>query len=257
MARKMNKRNTKPKVSFEKKVISVIRSQAETKQKTISVFNNTNIYGNGLNGGNTNGGAQMNNILEGLALTNGDTQDTRNGNSISNCSLSLRGFVESNGYDTTTNPDIMPYECHIVFFKNKAGADEPGATTNFQNFKSLPGNLLGPVDGSIMNSLYPYNKDLYTIKKVKVIKLKGAPYAAQNSNTQLSAYNDGNSVQYKRFRVNIPIKKVLKYQDNATLPTNDWLSVGCFIIIGSGSIYTGTQTKAAISMDATLRFDDF
>lgn len=252
MPRKMNKRSTKPKVTFEKKVISVIRSQAETKQKSISVFNNTNIYGNGLNGGNANGGAQMNNILSAIALANGTSQDTRCGNSISNCSLSLRGFVESSNYDATTNPGISPYECHIVFFKNKAGADEPGATTNYQNLKSLPGNLLGPVDGTVMNSLYPYNKDLYTIKKVKIIKLKGAPF-----NVTSGIYNDGNSVQYKRFRVNIPIKKVLKYQDNATLPTNEWLSVGCFIILGDGSLYSGTQVKANISMDATIRFDDF
>lgn len=258
MPRKMNKRNSKPKVSFEKRVVSVLNAQAETKQKIVPIFNNTPVTGNGLNGGATPGGAISLNILEVLALSQGTNQEERNGNSISNASLTLRGFVESSNYQSSTNPNQFPYECHLVFFKNKGGvANESNLVSPLQQFKSLPGNLLSPVDGTVMNSLYPYNKDLYTIKKVKIFKLKGSPFFQTATGSYSQPYNDGLSTQYRRFKINIPIKKVLKYSDNGTSPNNDWLSVGCFIILGDGSVYNNGQTKANISMDAVLRFDDF
>lgn len=166
MPRKMNKRTSKPKVSFEKRVVSVLNAQAETKQKIVPIFNNANIYGNGLNGGAAAGGASNPNILGQIALSQGTNQEERNGNSISNASLTLRGFVESSNYNATTNANQFPYECHVVFFKNKGGvANESNLNFPFQQLKSLPGNIMSPVDGTVMNSLYPYNKDLYTIKK--------------------------------------------------------------------------------------------
>ncbi len=256
MPQKRNRKSTKPKISFEKRVVSVLNAQAETKQKVVSLFNNTPILGNGLNGANANGGLYALNILSSMLLANGTNQEERNGNSISNASLTFRGFVESANYNSTTNPNQFPYECHLVFFKNKGGELNESAVP-FQKLKSQPGNLNAPVDGTVMNSLYPYNKDLYTIKKVKIFKLKGSPFFQTASGTYTQPYNDGLSTQYRRFKINIAIKKMLKYNDGGTTPTNDWLSVGCFIILGDGSTYTSSQVKANISMDAVLRYDDF
>jgi len=245
---------SKPKrktVSFEKRVMNVVNKQAETKLKVVSLWDNEAIPSGGLYPNAVSpaviSGLQIPNVLTDLAITQGVEQEQRTGNSIQNCRLSFRGLVETVEYDATTNNNLYGYECHIVFFKNKQDI-----SNDVSNIKTLPGNATGRVDGSLINSMYPYNKDLYTIKRVKVIRMN----QYLSTTTTYNPPGQDNTFNFKRFRVDIPIKKNIKFTDTSTTPSNDWVSVGVFLINGNGDTTPG-KIRAQITMDAQLRYDDF
>ena len=162
------KAKAKPKMSFNERVRKVIHGEAETKEKVVNIFNSSNINGVGLDATNPAQimGLTQNNILEVLGIQQGTEQEQREGNKIEDCRLRLRGFIQTMPH-STGNTSTYPYEVHMVFFKNKK------AISNVNNqLKQLPNNLTGGVDGTIQNSLYPYNKDMYIIRKVRVFKLR-------------------------------------------------------------------------------------
>lgn len=239
-------RKPKSKMTFEKRVMSVVHKQAETKQKVISLFDNTNIQGSGLFAGN---GVQVNNILSSMTIMQGLEQEQRQGNEISNCKLRVRGILESLPYDATSNQSTYGYEIHMVVFKKK---DDPSNSNAF--LKTAPGNLTTPCDGSLINTMYPYNKDLYVIKKVKVFRMN--PVINVTTTNQL--VSQPNTYTFKRFYCDIPIAKKLKFNDSLTDPTNDWVSIGFYVVNADGTTQAGTSTsRAQISMDAMLTYDDF
>lgn len=239
---------SKPKrkhVSFEKRVLNVVNKQAETKLKVVSLFNNTNLTSGGLQP-SAGTGLQIQNILQNIGVVQGTEQEERQGNQIQNCRLSFRGLIETLEYNASTNNNIYGYECHIVFFKHKT---DPNG--NIDSLKVLPSNLTGPVDGTLINTMYPYNKDMYIIKKVKIIRMNSVI-----PNTSYVQPSQDNTFNYKRFRVDIPIKKILKFNDGVGFPSNEWCSVGVFIVNGDGDATTG-KIRAQMTMDAQLRYDDY
>jgi hypothetical protein len=238
-ARKGNK-----KVSFEKRVLSVVHRQAETKQKVISIYNNTSITGSGF----PSGGLQVINLPSLLGIVQGVEQEQRNGNEINNCKVRVRGLIESLNYNQTTNNNLFNYEVHMVVFKKK---DDPN--NNAQALKQLPNNTTGPCDGSLMNTMYPYNKDGYIIKKVKVFRMSPFLFSVPDS-PQLA---QPNTYLFKRFVMDIPISKKWKYTDGLGAPSNEWTSIGIYVVNSDGTINTGQTARAQITMDATIRYDDF
>ncbi len=236
-------RKTKPKMTFEKRVMTIVHKQAETKQKVIQLYNNTNLPGAGLFSAN---GLQVNNILSSMSIAQGLEQEQRQGNEISNCKLRVRGLVETLPYDVNTNPSYYNYEIHMVVFKKK---DDPTGNNLF--LKTAPGNLTTSCDGTLINTMYPYNKDLYTIKKVKVFRM--LPFVPAT----ITSLSQPNTYLFKRFYCDIPIAKKLKYNDSLTDPTNDWCSIAFYVVNADGTIPSPPQTRAQITMDATLTYDDF
>lgn len=237
-------RKNKSKMTFEKRVMNIVHKQAETKQKVINLYNNSSIQGSGLSSGN---GLQVANILSTLSVAQGLEQEQRQGNEISNCKLRLRGLLESLAFDPTTNPNVYNFEVHMVVFKKK---DDPQNSNAF--LKTAPGNITTTCDGTLINTMYPYNKDLYVIKKTKVFRFQpfipGSTIAIAQPNTYL----------FKRFYVDIPISKKLKYNDSLTDPTNDWVSIGFYVVNSDGSTQASTSvTRAQLTMDAMLTYDDF
>lgn len=241
-------RKPKSKMTFEKRVMNVVHKQAETKQKVIQLYNGTNLQGSGLNPapGSANQGLQTDNILSSMTIAQGLEQEQRQGNEISNCKLRVRGIIESLPYDSTTNPNSYGYEVHMVIFKKK---DDPTGNNAF--LKTAPGNLTVPCDGTLINTMYPYNKDLYTIKKVKTFRLQSF-----FTNAGLTATAQPNTYIFKRFYCDIPIAKKLKYNDSLTDPTNDWCSIAFYVVNADGSVIT-SQIRSQLTMDAVLTYDDF
>lgn len=118
MVKKTAKRATK-KMSFNERVRSVIRGSAETKEKVVNVFTESPINGCGLSTLVTPvQGITQPNLLETLEIKQGVEQEEREGNKIENCKLTCRGFIHSKVY-ATSNSSLMPYEVHLVFYKQK------------------------------------------------------------------------------------------------------------------------------------------
>ncbi len=237
-------RKPKAKMTFEKRVMNIVHKQAETKLKVINLYNNQGIQGSGLSSGN---GLQVANILSSMSVAQGLEQEQRQGNEISNCKLRVRGLIESLPYESSTNPNNYNYEVHMVVFKKK---DDPSNSAAF--LKTAPGNVTTSCDGTLLNTMYPYNKDLYVIKKVKTFRLQAQFIPALIATAQPNTY------VFKRFYCDIPIAKKLKYNDSLTDPTNDWVSIGFYVVNADGSTQADTSViRAQLTMDAMLTYDDF
>ncbi len=252
MARGKAKTTAKPKVakmSFNERVRKVIHGEAETKEKVVNIFKDSNINNVGLDDTtNPISGLTQTNILDVMNVKQGTEQEEREGNKIEDCRLRVRGFVRSNPYNATSNSSEQPFEVHMVFFKEKRSIDNDNS-----QIKQLPDNLTGIVDGTIMNSLYPYNKDKYIIRKIKVFRLRPQWYAVPTANLVNSQLS--NAPIFHRFVETIDIHKSLKYNDGSNVPTNDWCGVSFFVINGDGEVLQ-SQVRAVVSMDAVLRYKD-
>ena len=250
-AKNKPKATAKPKMSFNDRVRKVIHGEAETKEKVVNIFNQSNINGCGLDATTTpaNGLTQPN-ILSVLGIAQGDSQEEREGNKIMDCRLRLRGLIQSKQSHSTTNPSDFPYEVHMVFFKEKKSIGNDNS-----QLKQLPNNNTGIVDGTVMNSLYPYNKDKYIIRKVRVFKMRPL-YSSVGSTNSLINSQQSNAPAYKRFVETIDIHKDLKYNDQSNVPANDWCGVSFFVINGDNTALPETQVRAVVSMDAVLRYKD-
>lgn len=245
--------------NFNKRVLAVVNRASETKLKTISVANNHQIYGQGLlsttqNQGTGHSGYIVPNLPELMAIGQGSEQEQRVGNKIRNCKLTLSGCLKSLPYDTTLNPFISPFEVHMVVYKSKP--DDEG---NPLQLKVKENNTVGTIDGTLENTLYPYNRDKYTIHKVRVFKLRG--HRAQESlNSQETIYQVGGQSGYlkafARFRCDIPINHTLMYQDSNSKPTNSWATVAFYVVDCMNNTILSSHRRASIYLNAKLTYKD-
>ena len=188
MAKKRVSKKPQPKMSFNERVRKVMRGEAETKEKVVNIFNQSAVHGVGLDATTTPAnGLTQTNILDVLSIQQGTEQEEREGNKIQDCRLRLRGFIQSNEY-SATNTSTYPFEVHMVFFKEKKSI-----LNDNSELKQLPNNNTGIVDGTVLNSLYPYNKDKYIIRKVRVFKLR--PLNSGISSTSSALINSHHSNQ--------------------------------------------------------------
>ena len=251
MAKKRVSKKPQPKMSFNERVRKVMRGEAETKEKVVNIFNQSAIHGVGLDATTTPAnGLTQTNILDVLSIQQGTEQEEREGNKINDCRLRLRGFIQSQVSDSSLNSSDYPYEVHMVFFKEKKSI-----LNDNSQLKQLPNNNTGIVDGTVLNSLYPYNKDKYIIRKVRVFKMRPL-YSSVGSPNSLVNSQQSNAPAYVRFVETLDIHKELKYNDQSNVPANDWLGVSFFIINGDNQALPNTQVRAKCSMDAVLRYKD-
>jgi len=244
--------------AFNKRVLAVVNRNTETKMKIINVFDDTTIHGFGLATSPgitpTVPGAYDTNILSTLTLTQGMDQESRIGNEVGNCKLRLRGFIHSNEYNLTTNTSYMPYEVHMLVYKKKKDI-----ANDFANIKSLPNNSVGEIDHTIINSVYPFNKDSYIIKKHRVFKMR--PLNSNSPGTGGISYNSqySNAPAFRRFQIDINIANKLMFADKLNVPSNDWVGVAFYVVNGDGTaLFNGTnwQNRCKVSMDAVLTYKD-
>ena len=255
----MKAKTKQPKLSFNERVRKVLAGEAERKKKVVQIFQNSPIRGTGLDTAAAGGArGQYNiNVLQTMAIAQGTEQEQREGNKISNCKLTVRGFVRSNGFSDTgaagTNNSSYPFEVHMVWYKNKVNYST--SLNDYQNLKSLPNNQTGPIDGSIMNSLYPFNKDLYIIRRKRVFRLRPLPESTGSTDTMVNSQYS-NAPQFLRFADTIDIHKDLKFNDGSNTPTNDWVGCVVYVVNGDGEDLATIQHRSNITMDAVLTYTD-
>jgi hypothetical protein len=242
---------TAARTNFNKRVLQVINRNSETKMKIVEIFSDQDITGFGMKtvGGATQGVSNRN-ILSTIALAQGTEQEQRIGNEVGSCKLRLRGYVQSNVY-SNSNASLLPFEVHMVVYKRKKSIDN-----TFDIIKSLPSNTTGEIDNTIMNTLMPFNKDSYIIKKHRVFRMR--PPAANTGTNTINAVQSDDPM-FRRFQQDINISNTLKYSDQLEVPSNDWVGVLFYVINGDGGIWDGTGTspqRAKVNMQAVLTYKD-
>ena len=219
MGQKAKAKAKAPKMSFNERVRKVIHGEAETKEKVVNIFNESAVYGCGLdNTGLVVQGLTQPNILNVLDITQGAEQEQREGNKIQDCKLRVRGVIFSRPYvadgsapTIPENSSPYPYEVHMVFYKLKKNIGNPN-----DSLKVLPNNSTGIVDGTLMNSVYPYNKDRYIIRKVRVFRLRPLANTTLASTGNAMNAQQSNAKPYHRFQETIDIHKELRFNDQQT-----------------------------------------
>jgi len=246
---------------------------SETKLKTVQFWDSQDVAGTGLAYALRRGATELN-LLAGLALKQGVQQEERVGVQVSPVALTVAGFAMGQPFDSTTNISLYPYELHILVYKYKT--NNQGVDTALLQY---PDNTNGPILG-LKETLYPFNRKAYVIKKHKVYRFKPLPSVAHGSIhpadpgppptdgtapvLQNPSFSSALAVQYRRFKFSIPIKKVLDYNDQSNTPTNEWLSFAAYVINGDGAdlsdappgVSLPAQTRVRITASVTLRFKD-
>jgi len=252
---------TASKTNFNKRVLQVVNRTRETKMKIAEIFSDHSIPGFGMAtvGGITQGVSNRN-ILSTIALAQGTEQEQRIGNEIGNCKLRLRGYVQSQMFSAThssntgtSNASLLPFEVHMVVYKRKKSIDN-----TFDSIKSLPSNTTGGIDNTVMNTLMPFNKDAYIIKKHRVFRLRSMPGAGSTANTNFNEQSS-NAPAFQRFVCDINISDKLKYSDGLEVPSNDWVGVLFYVVNGDGGSYDGSSSvpvRAKVNMQAVLSYKD-
>lgn len=251
MAKKAKAKKTS--VSFNKRVLAVVNRGRERKNKVYNLMVDIPVRGSGLivqSGGGNNGAVA--DIMGLSAIAQGTNQETRIGNKIGNVKLNLRGFVRSSPFNANSNPYTIPYEVHILVYKNKL--DHQGI------FSSLKNDINGgtsQVDGTAMNSLRPWNRDLYIIKKHLTLKLNSQPEVSpQQGSAVLVNPQSGFNPVMRRFSIDVPVAKTWQYNDNGNIPLNDWCHVAVYVMNGDGNVIPPTQSRCLVSMDAYVTYED-
>lgn len=250
--RKQRKAKSAPKISFEKRVLSVVSKKAETKLKVIKQLNNSNLIagsGYALTSGH---GYAVPHVMSTIALAQGTGNDERIGNKISNCKMRISGFVETLPYNPTTNISVVPYELHMVVLKTKSG--QP-LTNNFNDVKVYPNGVLGGII-DVASSCYPWNKDAYIIKKHKVFKLSASyPYMSGADPVNVIIGMDP-KFYFQRFSVEVPVDKNQQYNDGQVIPNNTDCSILWYVLNGDNIGLNASQVRCQVSYSTYFSFQD-
>lgn len=248
-------KNGKKKMSFEKRVETIVDKNLETKHIQKWLLLNDGVTGGGL-AINTlsDNGAVVENVLSVLGTLTGSTTNHRVGDKIHPTTLNIRGAIKSNAY-SATNTSNMPFEVHVLFYKKKNDITGAPNTIKWDVNRDQVA-----MDGSIARDLLPWNTNQYIIKKHLIKRLRPLPYVAVSSNPVVGNYGSENLPSMWRFSCNIPIKNELQYPhaaaSNPHIPVNDWLSMGIYIIDGAGAALPISQVRCDASVLGTLYYKD-
>jgi hypothetical protein len=223
----------------------------ERKYKVLTIYDAVGIPGTGLQPIGASPAGLQANLLNGsnFALDQGSGTGQRLGNTIMNCTLNLRGYIQTNLTGPST---LFPFEVHLLVFKKKN--DPSGDVTEILK---KPGETIGPITYQIRDTLMPFNKPTYIIKRHRVFKMSPAP---SDGNDEMNAQTSRAPI-LRRFAMNIPIAKTLKYDNSSTSlgfkdPNNDWVSFCAYVIAGNGQSFASTQNLATLYVDARFTWTD-
>jgi len=246
--------NTK---TFNTRVNKALKSLSilERKQKTVTLTTNFT-KGSGLittdaTSPVTTHGLCYQNLFNTMLLNRGDEQGEFTGNKISDVKLNISGVAISQPYNSSTNNSVMPFEVWFVFYKNRDGIQANGKPNDM---KEYPNNQVGDIH-EIFTTTYPWNKDQFIIKGVKKFTLRANPQDTDQNNVYLNSVTS-NAPIFRRFNFKVPVAKVLKYGDSENIPTNDYISLGIYVMNGDGENLPPTQLRCKIMGSMTMSYTD-
>lgn len=255
--RPSRKKTTTRSLPLDKRIRSITMREMETKVKSFSIFDDQPILAVGLNNAGTKGLLIKNTLgPTTFSISQGTNQQERVGNSISNCSLNLKGFIHSMPTHITTNVSPYPFEVHVLVYKTKQSSSG-NPDTILQNTNNTNVNIIG----NASSTLLPWNRKGFTIKKHRVFRMKANVVVATSTTPNAlglenSDFNGTGPQFFRRFSFDVNIRNKLTFDDAGTTPTNDWCSIGVYVINGDGTTLLGTQQRAKITIAGTLKYKD-
>jgi len=245
---------------FARRVNAVVTKKLEKKTRFVPWCNQQLIWGNGLStvGIATQNGHLIPNLFD-FTISQDVTDAGRVGNEVLTRSCTLRGFIRSEQHNNATNNSTMPFEVHMILYRKKNDILNADPSTIKQG---LANNSVA-IDGTAINSLYPWNRDLYTIYTHKVWKMRALPVASTVVTTQTQdavVFNPGTGAcdnpAFRRFSVKCPCPKKLKFTDGVYKPVNAHLACGFWVVDGSGQQLATSQKRASVYMDLVYTYSD-
>ncbi len=215
---KNKRRRVYPKMSFKKRVLSVIKGQSEMKLSRLSL---ANTLSNNINA--TNGVFSLE-----PTISQGDATYERVGNSIRLHKVEIVGYINWKPDPTRAEHSTFNsiYNCNnivrMAVLKQRSAGTGTGVANNTPSGLFEFNNLLEnsePYSGTLQNSLTDFNRDAFIVKKDMRIKMTGS-----------STYNagvvtiDGTSDMLKKVKYTIRFGKagkLISYRTaGATTSTN-------------------------------------
>lgn len=250
------------KVSFAKRVTSIVNRTRETKHVTASIATGNNIQGGGLaNEPLNNFGYIVPNVMEQLLVVQGLASNDRVGDVIEPLGLYINGFVKTNEWSSTTNNTFLPFDVKIIVFKYTTNRDLPGTLSMKLNTTHDPPTQ-EPITGTINNEMLPFQAQ-YKVLATRRLRLRPPlsryeePGPSPGNETVVLNSQTSNAPFYRRFKIKVPVPKKLHYAlDTALSPQNCWFSVGAYILDSTGAAIVQSKTPASIFMNCDMYYKD-
>lgn len=265
----------KAKVNYIKRIVkSVVRRNVETKQALTQMFNQVPVPGGGLNPGaqNPNGLIWPTIVPQ---IQQGTAVNQRIGDKVKPQTLRIKGYVRSLDYDLNSNNNNRPFYAHIWVvidksirapYDNSGNAVYNKSPLNFKRNAQMP----VPFDGSIMNALYGYNTDSYTIlahRRIKLDSMSPTTVYVGSQQTPTTAIQDSinnGAVYAKPFSIVLKGKKLPKqllFDENdlglgTSLNTNFNPLMYVALQNQDGTLSSYSQLRFSITAESTLYYED-
>lgn len=243
---------------FNQSVHRAMRTKIERKFKVFNIFGNatsaSNIPGAGFTTPQNNGTGLLKSNLLGhdmVSLEQGTNTGQRVGNRVSDCRLTLKGYVINN---TSATVDL-PFFVHVLVYKKTS--DISGDNTELLK---KPNQSVGGVTHALVDQLYPWNKSAYIIRRYRRFKLRPPPTNTGDTDVYYNPQTT-NAPTCRFFRIGVPIAKTLRFDNQSSqagfqTPNNDWCALGVYVTLGDGADMNHNFHAAEIYMDGIFSFTD-
>jgi len=269
MAKKRGyKKRGKQPMSFEKRVLSVVKKTAET--KSIQFFQDNIPVSDYLTGAYLGSPNQMltlpltpDQFITPISL--GTSSQQRIGNKIMLSRVTLRGMINPRHYITTnTSEDPINNEPRPFLFKMWIGYQKDNAFCEVS--KDLPGffqeGLTSSIPtGTLMDTFRKVNTDKYRVVKTRTFKvgpqnITTTQNATDTNANQLYNNNDFKFNQQFSFDVTKYCVKLLKYNDTNNQPNVRGLYWWMEAIDPTGKNFTTGRFPAELSYEINIEYKD-
>jgi len=204
------RRQRRPKLSFETRVLQAVRSKREIKTASVEVTRTMN---------NSISQADLYGIVP--SISQGTSEAQRVGNKINLLKVVVRGFFQL--ITNTASPNLQDSSClvrHQIIKQKSANWNQVSGGADFANTVLLEGG--SAYTGAIMDHMTPLNKGMFTSKKTLRTKLVGQnPFYG----TAGGAQPDGLNSMLKPFSYTMRFGKQgksLNYQTDGATESSDW-----------------------------------
>jgi len=245
--RKARVPSTKKKMTFDKRVKTVISRMAENKNQNFKGSVGLVPYGNA-NWGSTITPCSPDTLY--LTITQGVGQGDRVGNSIRVKSLKFSGVLRALAYDSLLNPTPVPHYVKMFFLTRK---DTPtDIYSGFTDVLQFGNNSEGPGNASQLRNLYrPVNTDAWTVHTTRIFKLGYSIYQGTGANTtaQFHSNNDFKLNQFVNVDLTKYCTKIIKFDDNTANPSTRNIVMYPVIYTADGSPVSSKYSALDYSLD--------
>lgn len=210
----------KPKMTFAKKVMSVVSRVAENKK--VSATASSYFYA-----GSTIFQIPLVPNASSLVISQGTGQGDRIGNKIKTKRCIMRYIIYPTSYNATSNPTPSPANVRIFIGRNKVSpANSPvGGTTLFQNGDSSNG-----LTGGLADCIMPLNRDVAIVYKEihhKVGHAHNVSAGGGQTFNQMQSNTDYKMNVIRTLDVTKYVPSTITYSDGVTAPTcpSTWFNI--------------------------------